>query len=1051
MGKSLAIPRVIPEDWKRLDLIVNKIKMRLGSTSSPTHVGMTLTGLTASSLVGTDASKALESVTIGTGLAYARPTISFSHLGIEALTDPGADKIMFWDDSATVCKWLGAGSSLAITTTTLNTIQDIRTSASPQFAGLTITGNIVFTTDNSHIGFANPRLVFSDTNDRIEITGSLVVSTSLFLQEQNAALASIPTRGQIWTKIGDPNTLWFTDDTNVDFNIAPQHLLTTSSPTFVKVNCTDEDNILQVDGTTILRTGTAANFNLFIGEGTFNNDDGQYNVGIGYQAGYLNDTTGVGVEGDYNVYIGHTAGGATVGGNNTGYYNVAIGYQSLMKNTTGYMNFALGRSALQDNTTGARHVGVGYGALERNTTGFANMGLGYYAMRFNQTGNYNVAVGYQAGHGVVGNSYSENVLIGREAGYGLTTGSSNIFIGFKAGYRQTNLGNRLIIDNQIRTTAANEAIQSLIYGIFNATPESQSLRFNVGNLTLASGTPYQYLINNTHEDTDGGGESRIIGKREDGAGTETTVGQIEISHDGVVANDQLGKMIFSVNTGAGLVQALEVGSDLLATFGGAVNITTIAAEGADVDKFLVDSTGVIKYRTGVQVLSDIGGQTHGDVLDDFNTLGAVTGDDYVLIGTGAGVLAWETGATLRTSIGVDAAGTGAGLVAAHEGTYNHANYNTAYGWGGHAGLYSDVAHLHNGDTLQCDGINSDGGAFAFNTTATVTFNSNVSVGDGELTCGSINRVTGNLTLELGGVATISLGTTLTRLYQPTYLDSGSLVVGKDDDVAGVVTCYGGATGSYGGRIYFYTNGDADDTINSYYIRVQNDDLHFGDSLNGNILSFTGTTGAIGIHTPVTMDAVCDLTIAGHIVFNTNNSYIGFANPRITFNDTDNQIEVTGNIVGSNSLYLAEKADQDTDIANHGQVWIKTGAPNTLWFTDDAGTDFRIGGGAEVLNVNTITASTDAADVSACNILLVDATAGDIVLGGFSGGVDHQIVYVFKYITTNRLTIEHDEATGTQKLRNDAGGDIAFSDGIYGNISYICKGDVWYQLAYLSTP
>ena len=238
MGKSLAIPRVIPEDWKRLDLIVNKIKMRLGSTSSPTHVGMTLTGLTASSLVGTDASKALESVTIGTGLAYARPTISFSHLGIEALTDPGADKIMFWDDSATVCKWLGAGSSLAITTTTLNTIQDIRTSASPQFAGLTITGNIVFTTDNSHIGFANPRLVFSDTNDRIEITGSLVVSTSLFLQEQNAALASIPTRGQIWTKIGDPNTLWFTDDTNVDFNIAPQHLLTTSSPTFGGVTST---------------------------------------------------------------------------------------------------------------------------------------------------------------------------------------------------------------------------------------------------------------------------------------------------------------------------------------------------------------------------------------------------------------------------------------------------------------------------------------------------------------------------------------------------------------------------------------------------------------------------------------------------------------------------------------------------------------------------------------------------------------------------------------------------------------------------------------------
>lgn len=43
MGQSLAIPRVIPEDWKRLDLIVNKIKMRLGRDASPTFAGLTVT------------------------------------------------------------------------------------------------------------------------------------------------------------------------------------------------------------------------------------------------------------------------------------------------------------------------------------------------------------------------------------------------------------------------------------------------------------------------------------------------------------------------------------------------------------------------------------------------------------------------------------------------------------------------------------------------------------------------------------------------------------------------------------------------------------------------------------------------------------------------------------------------------------------------------------------------------------------------------------------------------------------------------------------------
>ena len=43
------------------------------------------------------------------------------------------------------------------------------------------------------------------------------------------------------------------------------------------------------------------------------------------------------------------------------------------------------------------------------------------------------------------------------------------------------------------------------------------------------------------------------------------------------------------------------------TFAG-LTLSSVANEATDVDKFLVDSTGVIKYRTGAEVLSDIGGQ-----------------------------------------------------------------------------------------------------------------------------------------------------------------------------------------------------------------------------------------------------------------------------------------------------------------------------------------------------------------------------------------------------------------------------------------------------------
>ncbi len=52
------------------------------------------------------------------------------------LADPNADRIVFWDDSAGSYAFLAPGNSVAITGTTLDTIQDIRTTATPQFLQL---------------------------------------------------------------------------------------------------------------------------------------------------------------------------------------------------------------------------------------------------------------------------------------------------------------------------------------------------------------------------------------------------------------------------------------------------------------------------------------------------------------------------------------------------------------------------------------------------------------------------------------------------------------------------------------------------------------------------------------------------------------------------------------------------------------------------------------------------------------------------------------------------------------------------------------------------
>lgn len=57
----------------------------------------------------------------GTGIAVGVDTVSLSHLGLENLTDPGFDRIFFWDDSAASSQWLevSTATGISITGTTL--------------------------------------------------------------------------------------------------------------------------------------------------------------------------------------------------------------------------------------------------------------------------------------------------------------------------------------------------------------------------------------------------------------------------------------------------------------------------------------------------------------------------------------------------------------------------------------------------------------------------------------------------------------------------------------------------------------------------------------------------------------------------------------------------------------------------------------------------------------------------------------------------------------------------------------------------------------------
>ncbi|MEI6887520.1 MAG: hypothetical protein WCK31_04775, partial [bacterium] len=100
---------------------------------------------------------------------------------------------------------------------------------------------------------------------------------------------------------------------------------------------------------------------------------------------------------------------------------------------------------------------------------------------------------------------------GYNTGKTLTTGVGNVFIGAYAGMYQTTAvagsSNLLIIDGLDRGAIGNEPINSLIYGVFNATSSSQKLNLNAlvfikHDLEQTRGN-YQYHRQTLNQDTNG--------------------------------------------------------------------------------------------------------------------------------------------------------------------------------------------------------------------------------------------------------------------------------------------------------------------------------------------------------------------------------------------------------------------------------------------------------------------------------------------------------------------------------------------------------------------
>ncbi|MDP6771881.1 MAG: hypothetical protein QF704_14365, partial [Anaerolineales bacterium] len=96
-------------------------------------------------MTGTNLSGPIPTLNVigGTGITANADDVALSHLGIESLSDPNADRIMFWDDSAGATAFLTAGTNLSISGTTINATdtQPLTTEQVQDIVGGMVTGN----------------------------------------------------------------------------------------------------------------------------------------------------------------------------------------------------------------------------------------------------------------------------------------------------------------------------------------------------------------------------------------------------------------------------------------------------------------------------------------------------------------------------------------------------------------------------------------------------------------------------------------------------------------------------------------------------------------------------------------------------------------------------------------------------------------------------------------------------------------------------------------------------------------------------------------------
>ncbi len=90
---------------------------------------------------------------------------------------------------------------------------------------------------------------------------------------------------------------------------------------------------------------------------------------------------------------------------------------------------------------------------------------------------------------------------------------------------------------------------------------------------------------------------------------------------------------------------------------------------------------------------------------------------------------------------------------------------------------------------------------------------------------------------------------------------------------------------------------------------------------------------------------------------------------------------------------------------------------------------------------------DDVDISNVNILFLNCSVNDIVIGGFVGGINGQVLHIARLCAAvNNATLEHNEGTANQNIFLHVGEDETLT-GEYGGWTLACDGSSWYDLSH----